>query len=511
MQPSSPKKIRTLIIEDDEDDYLLTTDVLSDIEGTSYDVVWFSEAHDPESIFQSGEFDVALVDFQIGEWSGVDLIERAKSLGFQAPLILLTGLQEREVDIAATQAGAADYLCKGQISPQILERSIRYAISTAETRNALLQQSRVMRSTLDNTDTGIGAFNNLSQLIACNTPFLQMLDLSADTENIDGFSIDDPISLGLLSDRVNARMSSATIAESSQALILECGNRIIEMRHSAVADGGSVTLCVDMTERAKNEKILREAKENAEASNREKSAFLANMSHELRTPLNAIIGFSELLRQGSHGPINPPQYVEYVEDIYQSGSDLLSIVNDILDLAKCESGTMNLCISEVPLSEIVNSVVRQVQPLATTAEVVIETDIGDNSIRLSVDESRLRQIVRNLLSNSIKFTPAGGCVRISASFAHNGDLVLAVADNGIGISPDDLPRILEPFQQVDNSLSRKYEGTGLGVPLACAMANLHDGRLEYESELGNGTTANLILPCSRIVASDGSKARSAVA
>ena len=143
MQSSPERKTRILLIEDDQDDYFLTTEVLSEIEGASYEVFWHSDAHDAASLFQSGKFDVALVDFQVGEWNGVDLIREATSIGFEAPLILLTGIQDRDVDIAAAEAGAADYLCKSQITPEVLERSIRYAMSTAEERNAFLEKPAV--------------------------------------------------------------------------------------------------------------------------------------------------------------------------------------------------------------------------------------------------------------------------------------------------------------------------------------------------------------------------------
>jgi signal transduction histidine kinase len=225
-----------------------------------------------------------------------------------------------------------------------------------------------------------------------------------------------------------------------------------------------------------------------ETASRHKSEFLANMSHELRTPLNAIIGFSEVLREEMAGPLNETQR-QYVEDVQEAGQHLLSLINDILDLAKVEAGRMELALAEVSIQDTLESGLTMHQARATrndiTLNLTIEPDVGV----VRADERKLRQVVFNLLSNAMKFTPSGGRVDVSAS-RHDGVVEIAIADTGIGISPADQERIFEEFQQATGST----EGTGLGLALSKRFVELHGGRLWVESELGAGTTFRFTLP-----------------
>jgi len=243
---------------------------------------------------------------------------------------------------------------------------------------------------------------------------------------------------------------------------------------------------------------LAQALARAEAANRAKSEFLANMSHELRTPLNAIIGFAELMQTEIHGPLGARAYEGYVSDIRESGAHLLNIINDILDLSKAEAGKMELVEEEVEVPAIVTAVCRLVRHRTEEARVQLLAATPSQLPLLRCDERKLKQMLLNLLSNAIKFTPAGGRIVVSAGLAPRGELTLAVRDSGIGIPPEHLDRVLEPFAQVDGSLSRRYEGTGLGLPLVKAMVELHGGTLDLASTLAKGTTATLIFPRDRL-------------
>ena len=254
------------------------------------------------------------------------------------------------------------------------------------------------------------------------------------------------------------------------------------------------TVARDATVRRHIESELRAARDLAETANRAKSDFLANMSHELRTPLNAIIGFSEVIGSALFGPLDA-RYRDYAQDIHGSGHHLLRIINDLLDLSKVEAGRLELHDAPVPVGVLFETCRRMVGDRAAAAGISLDFALVD--IEVSVDELRLEQVLLNLVSNAVKFTPVGGRVTVSATLAPTGEVVISVADTGIGMAADDIPRALQPFGQIDNSLTRPQGGTGLGLPLAQRLVELHGGTLSIYSELGKGTTVTVVLPAER--------------
>ena len=242
--------------------------------------------------------------------------------------------------------------------------------------------------------------------------------------------------------------------------------------------------------------------EQAEQANRAKSAFLANMSHELRTPLNAIMGFSEVMKDQHLGPMDNRRYLDYVGDIHASGRYLLGIINDILDLSKIEAGKMTLeNAEEFPLREALEGSLAICVPLAEKFGVRIESRMPPDTVRLTAVERMIRQIMINLVGNAIKFTPAGGLVQISGAATACGGYAVTVQDSGIGMSEQEIVKALTPFGQIENKMTATHNGTGLGLPLAKAMLELHDGRLEISSIPGNGTRIVLHFPAGRVAGS----------
>jgi PAS domain S-box-containing protein len=255
----------------------------------------------------------------------------------------------------------------------------------------------------------------------------------------------------------------------------------------------------DVTEIRWRETVTRKAKEDAELASRAKSEFLANMSHELRTPLNAIIGFSEIMGGEMLGPLGTGQYKGYVHDIADSARHLLALINDILDAAKIESGQMSLSESEINPTALAESVIRLMMPRAQRAGLKLNLHAGEGLPKLLADETKLKQILINLVSNAVKFTPAGGRVDVRAELDASGDFVFMVCDTGIGIAKDDIPHALAPFGQVESRFHPSFEGTGLGLPLAKSMTEMHGGRFELVSQPNLGTTVILRLPQSRVL------------
>jgi two-component system, cell cycle sensor histidine kinase PleC len=247
----------------------------------------------------------------------------------------------------------------------------------------------------------------------------------------------------------------------------------------------------------KSNKELVLARRRAEEANRTKSVFLANMSHELRTPLNAVLGFSEIIRDKLFGN-DLGRYSEYAADIHRSGAHLLSIVNDILDVTRIEAGKYELREESVKLAEVVEGSLLAVEPQAAKGGITLRRTMPEAAAIIHGDKTKLNQIVINLLSNAIKFTPAGGVVEISGRADRDGSLILSVHDTGIGMASHEIEDAVQLFRQVDSSLSRRYEGTGLGLPLAIQLTELHGGTLTVESKPGSGTLVTVHLPSERV-------------
>jgi len=365
----------------------------------------------------------------------------------------------------------------------------------------LRSAQRLLRDALETMPAGVVLFDADDRLVLSSEKNKSLLPGHPDLHR-EGVTFEEVIRLsvarGLLPDAmqdperwIKARLDRHRAANG--AILVHYEDRVLEVFEHRTHDGGCLMLRFDVTERERLGERLRQAKDAAEAANTAKSQFLANMSHELRTPLNAIIGFSQLLESELLGPLGNERYREYAGDIRDSGEHLLTIISDILDLSRVEAGRMVLEPVDTDIVELLRTGERWENERATLEGVELRLDVPERGLRWKVDPTRLKQAIVNLVSNAVKFTPRGGIVTLSAA-EEGGRLVLRVTDTGVGMTAAQVHQALQPFGQVQNAMSRKHAGTGLGLPLTKALVELHGGTLEIDSRTGQGTVVEASIP-----------------
>ncbi|MGJ3231283.1 MAG: ATP-binding protein [Oceanicaulis sp.] len=424
----------------------------------------------------------------------------------------------KDVDVELRAAGLPVFLqLRGRLQPNS-RRIVGVAIDITERKGA---QARVaaaesrLRAALESMSESFVLWDARRRLVLWNRKFREFFGFRegalrpgmtyAEVEDVAGRAIR----------RIHGGEDGA------EAYDLELGDgRWLHYSERRTADGGLVSVGADITalksqEAAlkENDRKMRKTVENlrlsqervqelaanyeqekirAEEANRSKSEFLANMSHELRTPLNAINGFSEIMAGEMFGPLGHERYKDYVGDILSSGQHLLSLINDILDMSKIEAGKMQLQPEAVEPSDLIEQCVRIMRARAEEKQITLDVS-GGVLPRIEADPRALKQVMLNLMSNAVKFTPEGGRVTVRGFDAADG-VVLQVADTGIGISEEDLPRVGRPFEQIENQHSKKHQGSGLGLALSKSLVEMHGGSLRIDSVLGKGTTVSFSLP-----------------
>lgn len=380
------------------------------------------------------------------------------------------------------------------------KRQQRISADLIVSENQLRQQVSLLRQSVENMGEGLSAFDLKGRLLMFNARFAELLELPAEVLNRKSLKVilefqtargDFGPSGGEipLDERFARLFQNLPITKER----MTAAGRTLQIRRRAMP-GGVVSLYSDITQLKDHERRMVQARNDAETANRAKSEFLANMSHELRTPLNAIVGFSEVVSGEVFGPMTDKKYLEYTKDIHSSGLHLLSIINDVLDMAKIESGKLQLSSECVEISKVIKDTLLMVRELAQTRNIKLAVSPPDEELLFVGDERALKQALLNIISNAVKFSRNGGRVDIRAGRGAENTLTLEVEDQGIGMSKEAAARVLQPFEQADPSTTRSHGGTGLGLPIAKGLAEALGGTLTLESCKGEGTRVRILLP-----------------
>jgi two-component system, cell cycle sensor histidine kinase PleC len=487
--------------------------------------------------FRDAAPDLVITDFNIPEIDGAEFTRRFRMIPDCAdvPVIVITSYEDRELRYEALEAGATDFL----LSPvdhhefrvrshnlltlrrqqlQIKERATALEqeihLEAERHKDALKESHELLMRVIDAVPVMIAATDRDGRYVFVNDWFSRRVGKPANhIIGLTPIEVRDDLNAHASTERDRRIMAGLDQPGAfEETLPTSQGKRRVLLTTKALLHDPSgrpalvVTASLDITERNEAELALIHAKEEAEVASRSKTEFLANMSHELRTPLNAIIGFSQVMADQHMGPLGSHRYVGYARDICTSAQHLLGIIGDILDVSKLEAGKVELDEEDTEIVTIVQDVMHLVGERARSLEVGIEIDIPANLPRLRADSLKLKQVLLNLVTNAVKFSKAGAGIVLSARFDEEGFHV-AVADEGIGMDQLEIETAVTRFGQVASPWSRRHPGTGLGLPLAIGLVELHGGRLSIQSQKGVGTTVTFSLPRGRALTS--SIARSA--
>lgn len=539
------RPLHILLVDDDEDDYVITRDLLADIKGQPYQLDWQATYNEAVEAISNRQHDVYLIDYRLGAHNGLELLRWAISQEHQSPFILLTGQGDREVDLEAMRVGAVDYLVKEQIDAAIIERSIRYAVERKRVeaqREALLESeqrlnevTRAISSNLDLSDLLPNVVRLAAELIGAEAgglalitnygesiryPYLFNLPphfsehLHPKGQGLAWHIVQTGESLllanyashpqatdywkqaGIFSfigvPVVAAKQNFGVLALFSLSAEIQFNDRELALVESVGRQAGfaiqNARLFSETQHRAKE---LETALTRLEELDRLKSAFIRNASHELRTPLAIMRGYVELMADGAFGELTVAQK-EPMGIVTARAKMLTNLVDDIIAVLNVE--TVDISMERVDLAALAQTATQEFQLAARRAGLTLELDIAPDLPSILGAPFHLGRVLDNLLSNAIKFTPSGGAVRFSA-YQQNSEVVLEVADTGIGIPEEEQERIFDRFYQIDGSPTRRYGGTGLGLALVKEIVESHHGRVQVSSIVNEGSRFSVALPC----------------
>jgi signal transduction histidine kinase len=518
--------------------------VLFGTDGTQYVRKPFDEATVGRNVLHLPAFQSQLLGYPSGTYENTAAIDGITRIASHRqidayPFVIVAGLAEQDVlaewrfrtvvHLAVAAVLALTVLCLGGL----LDREFgKRATAEADARRSASRFERdkvLLEAVLKAMPDGIVLTDRDGRMLLWNDLLFEVLDL--DRAPIAASANPSEALCAALDTRGDASLAirdlaSAPAGTSVQEVALSTG-KWVERRVTGVRGLGCVAVYRDIADRKRREfdseesrarlqqqaatlaqlaedlemarQIAEAARIEAETASRTKSSFITGMNHELRTPLNAILGFAQVIREQRFGADALARYSEYAEHIITSGEHLLSLINDLLDLAKIEAGKMDLRPQPVDVKTLLAATLIMVRETAASGGVTIRLEAPDDLLTVAGDPRRLKQCLVSFISNAVKFTPAGG--RVVVTVKPQGDTVeVVVADTGIGVKAVDIPKIFEPFGQIDSVLARRHVGSGLGLPLARSLVELHGGDLSFRSVEGTGTTVTVALPCQRLVA-----------
>ena len=500
--------IRVLLIEDQEEDYLLTRRMLSRARDQVFDLRWADSWQTGIEVIRECAHDVCLLDFRLGGGDGLELLRESREIGCKAPVILLTGVSDYQLDVEAMELGAADFLVKDQITPELLERSIRYAMAQASAMDELQrQQEQICASELQFRCV----VQSAGDAIILSDENAKVLFWNRAAEVIFGYSEEEiigaPVEVllperyrerhraGFERFRVTGRSQMIGTTVELEGLRKDGTVFPLELSLASWTSGNGTMLTAiirDITERQRAEE-LRRAKEAAEEANRAKSASLARISHELRTPLHAIIGFTNLVLQNTAGNLSD-QDIDFLERILLNAKDQLQLINGILDLSKVEAGRMDLQVERVAIDSLVRDVVKQLEAESRSPNVDVVLRLPPRVKPTRTDPQKLKQVLMNIVDNALKFTKEGTVtIDLIVNTTDMQPIRIDVTDTGVGMPADRISEIFEPFRQIQTESKSHPSGTGLGLSICRSLCDLMGYRLEVNSERGRGSTFSVVL------------------
>ena len=486
--------IRVLVVEDDEDDFLITSKLFARFSIGKYQLDRAATYEEGLTAINNQEHDVYLIDYHLGDHTGIELVRQVSDERWHPVLIVLTRQGSHHLDVEAMAAGAADYLVKGQITPDSLERSIRHALERAKALAAIQLSERKYAGILDIAEDAIISFDQDLTVTMFNQGAASSFGYMA--EELLGKGLDTLLTSSSMA-RVGDLSRSLAIAPE-ESLCLDSRFEITGRRQDGSEFPGEASLSKlsnkgedtytaiirDITERKVAEQVAQELLQA-------KDDFVANVSHELRTPLASIKGFVKLLRSGKVPDPNDQQ--EFLERINGSTEHLEHLVGDLLDLSALEAGQMQLDLETIDFGQLIEETLGSLEGLIHQKRLTLVPACPVGSILLTGDRRLLRQVLVNLVGNAIKFSDANSEVRVAASQDDN-QVLTEVIDRGPGIAPGSLPRLFDRFFKSDGPAKRSGAGTGLGLFIAKKIVEAHDGEIGVRSELGQGSTFYFTLP-----------------
>ncbi len=458
------------------------------------EVIWAGNLFTAAATLRQGEVAVVLLETGFSGCRPNDVLNLLAGAAPDTPLIMLADNERLPAALNAVRQGAHDYILKSDLDDPVFRHRLKFRIER-------FSRARQIQRRLEQTEQKKTRFESLVQ---DNGDAMLVLDQRGH------ISFANPAAAELF------KRNPASLLGSNPGIPIDNGDtmEIVIGRHRSsdtVADlritrttwnGEPAVLATlrDISLRKRTERALLLAKQQAELASEMKSKFLANMSHELRTPLNSIIGFTEMMQRGVFGRIDNPRYVDYLANIRNSGRHLLTLINNLLDLSKIEAGREELDEQTVDVQDLLQTAIHAEEPTAREHGLLLKHNIAGPVRLLRADPVKLDQIVLNLLSNAIKFTPEGGEVTLSGEVAESGDYRITVADTGCGMDKEQIPEAMGLFSQIRSPYVRTRDrGTGLGLPIARSLTELHGGTLTIASQPGLGTQVSVTLPAQRVL------------